>query len=179
MGLAAVLILSLTLWLVIASPTRNPAPELATVLTDATSAKERLIVLATQLHLQSPQLSVKTSQPGRIETELAGYLPDPVQVPLLGDEYVLIGAVATTLNGKRVVVTRWQHQGRQCSLYQFCPSEFDLPMDLPAEEFVTNIESNENNRYRIKLWSQGHCAYALVGRCTESMRPVQSLSDPI
>ena len=179
MGLAAAVVVGLVLWqVVVISPGGQAGRVPDPVITDA---KQRFIALAVRLHEQAPPLSVETSQPGRIETELAGYLPAPIQVPSLGEEYVLVGAVATTLNGRRVVVTRWRHEDQDCSLYQFCPGEFDLPMGMPSEEFVTSIDSDGKHQYRIKLWSHKHCAYVLMGRCEDTNSPTleSTPNDPV
>ena len=168
-GIAAAIIVALTLWLMVGG--RGNALSTG-------GAKDRLAAMASQLHGLSPALTLETSQPWRIESELDGYLPEPVRVPKLREGFQLVGAIPTMLDGHRVVITRWRcPEGHDCSVYQFCAQDFDLPPRLPREKLIAAAGPGKP-RYQVVIWNEDHCAYAMVTQLIDS--PLQGRpSEPV
>ncbi len=153
-AIAAVVILGLTIWLGVWGWTTWRAS-----FTD--QAKDRLASLAVSMHAHRPTLTIETTRPQRVEQELGGYLPEPVVIPALAEGFELIGAAPVNLGGYPVVLSRWRYRGREYSLYQFCAAQFDLPSDLPRQQLIKALDPAQS-RHEVRIWTENHCAYALV-----------------
>lgn len=157
LGLAAAILLLLTVGAVVMK--WQGAPPGGTR-TDSTIA--HVVALVAHDHELRPTLVVETSDP--LEAARALETKAPFDVRLVGAPIgaELLGARVCSFPEGPLVYSRWRDvvgQDDELSLYQIRLSDFDLPPDLPPQE----IRSGESGgRCRIRLWSDGQFAYAIV-----------------
>ena len=128
-------------------------------LTEATRA---LAALAAIDHVKQPELTVKTAISSEIASQLNAAVKFPISIPVLGEEYDLLGGRVCKFGTKPIVYTRWRRRGREYSLYQVWPSDFDLPREFPTQVVSIPAKPKESANYRVIVWSEGYCAFALV-----------------
>ncbi len=128
-------------------------------LTEATRA---LAVLAAIDHVKQPELTVKTAISSEIASQLNAAVKFPISIPVLGEEYDLLGGRVCKFGTRPIVYTRWRRRGREYSLYQVWPTDFDLPRKFPTQVVSIPAKRKEPAGYRVIVWSEGHCAFALV-----------------
>ncbi len=63
---------------------------------------------------------------------------------------------------KPIIYTRWQHRGRDHSLYQVRLGDFDLPRGFTTQVVTVPPTQAETSGYRVTLWAEGDCAFASV-----------------
>jgi len=141
----------------------------------------RVADLTLQRHLADPAVSVRSADYQQVEQALADHLPYPTAVPRLGEGFTLIGGGKISLAGKPAVYTRWLHEGKPCSLYQVCASDFDLPTAFGrkvVEPQFAQLESLEQQGYRVMFWSDNQCVYALVAPASDGPPPAMNPAGP-
>ena len=108
-------------------------------------------------------LAVRSSDTLYVEQTLDGHLPFPMQIPPMAEGFELVGGARGVIDGKPVVCTRWVSQGREYSLYQFCPVQFDLPRPIRRQYVTADAAAVRDQREaRVLMWTDEHCGYALV-----------------
>ncbi|MCI0363322.1 MAG: hypothetical protein L0219_05535 [Phycisphaerales bacterium] len=154
LGLAAAILLLLTVGAVVMKW------QGARTRTDSTIA--HVVALVAHDHELRPTLVVETSDP--VEAARALETKAPFDVRLVGAPIgaELVGARVCSFPEGPLVYSRWRDVGGQddeLSLYQIRISDFDLPPDLPPQEFRS---SEADGGCRIRLWSDNRFAYAVV-----------------
>jgi len=123
---------------------------------------ENIAMLAASDHLRAPVFSVRSSDPSEVQTALARATTLPVRLPAFGPDYQIQGGRICRFDEHPVVYTRWQHQGRAHSLYQFQLEEFGLPQGSLDRNLSVALPSTSVPTQRVVMWSEGICGYALV-----------------
>ena len=136
-----------------------PAMQTGPTLTEATRA---LAVLAATDHVERPELTVQTAMSSEVVAQLNAGVKFPISIPALGEEYDLLGGRVCKFGTRPIVYTRWRRRGREYSLYQVWPTDFDLPRTFPTQVVSIPAKPKEPAGYRVIVWSEGHCAFALV-----------------
>lgn len=126
---------------------------------------ETLALLAMQDHLNENNLAVRSTEPRRVESELANSLGFPVQLPELGDRFTLMGGRPCHLGGHLVAFTLWRTPGGGISsLFQFRLSDFGLST-LTRKLVVRSSEPAASGApCEVTVWPAGEHGYALVLR---------------
>ncbi|MBI3891649.1 MAG: hypothetical protein HY303_08995, partial [Candidatus Wallbacteria bacterium] len=124
---------------------------------------ETLALLAMQDHLNENNLAVRSSEPRKVENELANRLGFPVQLPELGSRFTLVGGRPCHLGGHLVAFTLWRVPGGGISsLFQFRLSDFGLA-SLKRKLVVRSSEPAANgDACEVTVWPVGEHGYALV-----------------
>lgn len=137
------------------------------------NAAPAFAALAVDKHLNDPSLTVQSSDPAIIEASFQGHLPYEVRMPhtTINASYQLIGGSMSMLGEKPVVYTRWTRNDQMFALYQFCSTDFRMPERI-AEPITVLTPRPGQSDYQVTLWSEAHCAYALVEE-----QPGQSIAD--
>ncbi len=125
-------------------------------LTEATRA------LAALDHVKRPELTVKTAVSSEIVARLEAAVKFPISIPALGEEYDLLGGRVCKFGTMPIVYTRWQHRGRDHSLYQVRLADFDLPPEFTTQVVTVPPTPAEPAGHRVRLWAEGDYAFALV-----------------
>lgn len=132
----------------------------------ADTARHVAMLTAEDLAAHAP-LTIRSSNRAKVASVLQAASGMAVDMPNLGPEYALVGGRVCELNGKRVICTRWLHNGKMHSVYQLDRQAFGLPRALPAQRFKPTIGQT---RYEAVVWSSQRCAYAMI--CDERGQPV-------
>ena len=127
-----------------------------------TNATRGLAVLTIHDHLKRPDLTIRSADPSDLVSGLGGSVAFPVRIPKFGEDYQLVGGRICKLNTHPLVYTRWQHRGRDHSLYQVSLSDFGLPRGFSRRMVAVGATPAEPVGHRVTLWAEGNCAFALV-----------------
>ncbi len=122
---------------------------------------DQIAELAVDNHLRHSYVQAMTHDPHEVELKFANTVDWPVDVPDLSGEfgYELQGARVCRFAGHTVLCTHWMHAGRLHVLYQFCPSDFRMPMALGDSTHTVE----RADAYDVRVWSEPNgCAYVLV-----------------
>ncbi len=80
---------------------------------------------------------------------------------MIDPTYRLVGGLKSRIDDKPVVYTRWERDGQVCAVYQFCKQDFPMGGDLAAPQKIRTPRPGQSD-YEVTLWTEDHCAYALV-----------------
>ena len=127
-----------------------------------TEAIRALAALAAIDHVKRPELTVKTAISSEIVSQLSAAVKFPISIPALGEEYDLLGGRICKFGARPIVYTRWQHRGRDHSLYQVRLADFALPRGFTTQVVTVPPTPAESAGHRVRLWAEGDCAFALV-----------------
>jgi len=121
-------------------------------------------VLAVDHHLINHPMHILTTSTEELNDRIAGRLHYRTEIPELGDGYALEGAAICKLGGHPVVCTRWKHDGRNYTLYQYCTRDFRLPKQIDRQTVSLDPwhSTTERAPREVEFWTRGDCAYALV-----------------
>lgn len=120
--------------------------------------------LSAEDHFEASELTVKTTERAAVATALSGEVPFKVKTPDLGQGFALLGARKCALDANAVILTRWERDGQTYSLYQFCPTDFDLPLKFRRRILTPEGTPSGGNSWQVLLWTEAGCAYALVSQ---------------
>ncbi len=149
----AVICLIVAVWVIL--PAMRTGPTLA-------EATRELAVLAAIDHVKRSELTVETAIPSEIVARFKAAAKFPVSIPVLGEEYNLLGGRVCKFGTRPIIYTRWRRRGREYSLCQVRPTDFDLPREFPTQVVSVPAQPKEHAGYRVVIWSEGHCAFVLV-----------------
>ena len=152
---AGVVVICLIVAVWVSLPAMRTGPTLA----EATRA---LAALTATDHLKRPVLTVETAMPSEIVARFEAAVKFPISIPALGKEYDLLGGRVCKFGTKPIIYTRWQHRGRDHSLYQVRLGDFDLPRGFMTQVVTVPPTQAETSGYRVTLWAEGDCAFASV-----------------
>lgn len=121
---------------------------------------EQIAELAVAHHLKGYPTQVETTDIKQIETKFANSVSWDVIVPPMGEGMALLGGRVCRLAGNTIICTTWQKDGVRYSLYQFCPTDFNLSKaDLAAHFRVPD----STGQFDVDVWTNKHgCGYAKV-----------------
>lgn len=162
--LAAVVVVGLGVWVAITA-VRQQRQE---------AALREFAVLAVAGDERRPELTVTTPDWQVVRASLQDQFPRSLDRPTeLDPSLSLVGGRAIMLAGNRVLYTRWQApDGRNCSLYVFCATDFGLRRPLERRTITPRV--SPGGRVQVLLWTEGHCDYALVLEQVDATEAVPS-----
>lgn len=151
LGLAAAILMLLAVGAIVM--TWRGAP------TTTESTIAHVVALVAHDHDSRPKLVVETSDPIEAARSLEAKAPFDIRLVGAPAGAELVGARVCSFPEGPLVYSRWRDRDKELSLYQILLSDFDLPPDLPPQEFRS---SEAGGRCRIRLWSDNQFAYAVV-----------------
>ncbi len=132
---------------------------------DGATAAQTLAQLAAADHLRGPAMTVRSSNPDKVERTLDVATALAVRMPDLGENYRLEGGRICKFDRRQVVYTCWWRDGQTHSLYQFEPEAFGLKPGFGRTQTIIQ-PSPDSPAQRVAIWSEGPNGYALV--CEET-----------
>lgn len=124
---------------------------------------DQIAELAVDNHLSNNYVQTLTHDPQEVEAKFANTVAWKIDMPELAERsgYELQGARVCRFGGQTVLCTHWTHEGHKHVLYQFCPSDFRMPMTLDD----TTLNVDRDAPYRVRVWSEPNgCSYVLISR---------------
>ena len=118
----------------------------------------RVALLTMSEHFDGNGLTVKTTDPRKLERLLTSALPFSVVIPELGEGFELVGGRQCSLGSHAVAYSLWRSHDEVYSLYQFIPAEFDLTGAIERTTVPGNGASCQ-----VVVWTEGGWGFAFVG----------------
>lgn len=144
---------------------------------DFEQAAHHVARLAVEDHLKRADLSIASSERNQVASHLQPHVAFAVDVPPMEPTLSLVGGRICAFDERPIAHTRWQHDGKEHSVYQFCAADFDLPEQFMPTRIEVPAIPGQSQAYDVLIWSAGECAYVMV--CEGPLPPMAGRMDAI
>ncbi|HDZ22143.1 hypothetical protein LCGC14_0302130 [marine sediment metagenome] len=114
-------------------------------------------------HMFGQQLTIETSDEPALIAALKPQVHFDIKLPQLGQGFHLLGGRKCSFGRHTAVYTRWERDGYEYSLYQFCPKDFGLPREFSRRTVVSD-DGGTDGECDALIWTENDCAYVLVAK---------------